>query len=288
MATQGTDGVPPATRSAGVQTGIGGSVADGVENSAVGASVTPAIEFQNVYKSFGSLQVLRGINLTVLPADVVAVCGPSGSGKSTLIRLINHLETVSRGEILIDGVPTAALQGRPLQHLRTEIGFVFQQFNLYAHLNAEDNVSLALRKVRGVSNERARERAAKLLDRVGLADKARQYPAELSGGQQQRVAIARALATDPKIVLFDEPTSALDPEMTGEVLHVMQELAESGITMMVVTHEMSFAREVADRVIFIDAGVILEQATPADFFNAPVNPRTRQFLKQLLSPLSPR
>jgi polar amino acid transport system ATP-binding protein len=171
--------------------------------------------------------------------------------------------------------------------LRTEIGFVFQQFNLYAHLNAEDNVSLALRKVRGVSNEKARQRAAKLLDRVGLADKARQYPAELSGGQQQRVAIARALATDPKIVLFDEPTSALDPEMTGEVLHVMQGLAKSGITMMVVTHEMSFAREVADRVIFLDAGVILEQAAPADFFNAPVNPRVRRFLKQLLSPLSP-
>jgi polar amino acid transport system ATP-binding protein len=264
-----------------------GTVADAVSNSAAGASATPAIEFRDVYKSFGQLQVLRGISLTVEPGDVVAVCGPSGSGKSTLIRLINHLETVTQGEIFINGAPTAALHGRLLQQLRTEIGFVFQQFNLYAHLNAEDNVSLALRKVRGVSNVKARERAAKLLDRVGLADKARQYPAELSGGQQQRVAIARALATDPKIVLFDEPTSALDPEMTGEVLHVMQGLAKSGITMMVVTHEMSFAREVADRVVFLDAGVILEQAAPADFFSAPVNPRTRRFLKQLLSPLSP-
>ncbi len=275
--------VPMTTRYAGSQTHIGGSAAD----DAASASLTPAIEFRDVYKSFGSLHVLRGINLAIAPGDVVAVCGPSGSGKSTLIRLINHLETVTRGEIFINGVPTATLRGRPLQQLRTEIGFVFQQFNLYAHLNAEDNVSLALRKVRGVSNEKARQRAAKLLDRVGLADKARQYPAELSGGQQQRVAIARALATDPKIVLFDEPTSALDPEMTGEVLHVMQGLAKSGITMMVVTHEMSFAREVADRVIFLDAGVILEQAAPADFFNAPVNPRVRRFLKQLLSPLSP-
>jgi len=253
---------------------------------AIGASVPPAIEFRDIYKSYGSLQVLRGIDLKVAPGEVIAVCGPSGSGKSTLIRIINRLETISRGEILIDGVPTAAFKGRRLQELRTEIGFVFQQFNLYSHLNAEDNVSLALRKVRGVPREKAQARALALLDRVGLADKAKQYPAQLSGGQQQRVAIARALATDPKVVLFDEPTSALDPEMIGEVLHVMQELPKSGITMVVVTHEMSFAREIADWVVFIDEGVILERAKPADFFSAPVHPRTRRFLQQLLSPLS--
>jgi polar amino acid transport system ATP-binding protein len=261
-------------------------VEGGAGEPAIGASAPPAIEFRDIYKSYGALQVLRGINLTVAPGEVIAVCGPSGSGKSTLIRIINRLETITRGEILIDGVPTAAFKGRQLQDLRTEIGFVFQQFNLYAHLDSEDNVSLALRKVRGVPREKAQARALELLDRVGLADKAKQYPAQLSGGQQQRVAIARALATDPKIVLFDEPTSALDPEMIGEVLHVMQELPKSGITMMVVTHEMSFAREIADRVVFIDEGVILEQAKPADFFSAPVHPRARRFLQQLLSPLS--
>jgi polar amino acid transport system ATP-binding protein len=232
------------------------------------------------------LQVLRDIDLKVAPGQTVAVCGPSGSGKSTLLRLVNRLESITSGEILVDGVPTAGFRGRKLQLLRTEIGFVFQQFNLYANLNAADNVSLALRNVRGVAREKARARALELLERVGLADKAPYFPSQLSGGQQQRVAIARALATDPKIVLFDEPTSALDPEMIGEVLRVMRELPKSGITMVVVTHEMSFARDIADWVIFIDAGAIIEQAAPTDFFSAPVHERTRHFLQQVLSPLS--
>jgi polar amino acid transport system ATP-binding protein len=231
------------------------------------------------------LPVLRDIDLKVAPGQLMAVCGPSGSGKSTLLRLINRLESISAGDILIDGVPTAGFRGRKLQQLRTEIGFVFQQFNLYANLNAADNVSLALRNVRGVQREKARARALELLERVGLADKAPCFPSQLSGGQQQRVAIARALATDPKVVLFDEPTSALDPEMIGEVLRVMLELAKSGITMMVVTHEMSFARDIADWVIFIDGGAIVEQAAPADFFGAPVHERTHHFLQQILSPL---
>ncbi len=247
---------------------------------------TPAIEFRKICKSYGQLRVLRDIDLKVAPGQVMAVCGPSGSGKSTLLRLVNRLESISTGEILIDGVPTAGFRGRKLQQLRTEIGFVFQQFNLYANLNAADNVSLALRNVRGVSREKSRARALELLERVGLADKATCFPSQLSGGQQQRVAIARALATDPKVVLFDEPTSALDPEMIGEVLRVMQELPKSGITMMVVTHEMSFARDIADWVIFIDGGAIVEQAAPADFFGAPVHERTRHFLQQILSPLA--
>ncbi len=250
------------------------------------ASAPPLIELQNLHKWHGDLHVLRGINLSVARGEALAIIGPSGSGKSTLIRLVNRLEAISKGEIVIDGVPTAGFSGRDLRKLRSEIGFVFQQFNLYGHLNALDNVALALRKVRGVERAAAEARARALLERVGLADKASHFPAQLSGGQQQRVAIARALATDPKIVLFDEPTSALDPEMIGEVLAVIRELPKAGITILVVTHEMTFAREVADRVAFIDGGTILELETPERFFSAPTHPRTRRFLQQVLSPLS--
>ena len=248
---------------------------------------TVAVEFRQVSKSFGQHEVIRNVDLRVASGEVVAVCGPSGSGKSTLIRLINQLETVSRGEILIDTKPTRGLSGAALRQLRTHIGFVFQQFNLYAHLTAQDNVSLALIKVHGWKKSAAREKALALLTRVGLGDKALHYPEQLSGGQQQRVAIARALVTDPNIILFDEPTSALDPEMIGEVLLVMQALAKSGITMIVVTHEMSFAREIADRVIFMDGGEILEQAAPEDFFLRPQHPRAQRFLQKVLFPLHP-
>ncbi|WP_454915958.1 amino acid ABC transporter ATP-binding protein [Xanthobacter sediminis] len=247
---------------------------------------TPLIVLKNLHKWHGALHVLKGIDLEVGRGEAIAIIGPSGSGKSTLIRCINRLETISDGEILIEGVPTSGFSGRRLRELRTEIGFVFQQFNLYGHLDALDNVSLALRKVRSVPRAKAEARAHELLDRVGLADKAHHYPAQLSGGQQQRVAIARALATSPKIVLFDEPTSALDPEMIGEVLAVIRELPKHGITILVVTHEMSFAREVADKVAFIDGGTILELEPPATFFAAPSHARTRRFLTQVLSPLS--
>lgn len=249
---------------------------------------TVAVEFRQVSKAFGHHEVIRHVDLQVASGEVVAVCGPSGSGKSTLIRLINQLETVSSGEILIDQQPTRNLSGAALRQLRTHIGFVFQQFNLYAHLTAQDNVSLALIKVHGWKKSEAREKALALLTRVGLRDKALHYPEQLSGGQQQRVAIARALVTDPNIILFDEPTSALDPEMIGEVLLVMQELAKSGITMIVVTHEMSFAREIADRVIFMDGGEILEQAQPEDFFLRPQHPRAQRFLQKVLFPLHPQ
>jgi len=249
---------------------------------------TAAVEFRQVSKFFGPHEVIRNVDLRVNSGEVVAVCGPSGSGKSTLIRLINQLESVSSGEIFIAGQPTRNLRGAALRQLRTHIGFVFQQFNLYAHLTAEDNVSLALIKVHGWKKIEAREKARALLARVGLGDKAQHYPEQLSGGQQQRVAIARALVTDPGIILFDEPTSALDPEMIGEVLLVMQELAKSGITMIVVTHEMSFAREIADRVIFMAGGEILEQAQPEDFFLRPQHPRAQRFLQKVLFPLHPQ
>ncbi|WP_238485870.1 amino acid ABC transporter ATP-binding protein [Rahnella perminowiae] len=252
------------------------------------AAKTAAVEFRQVSKSFGPHEVIRNVDLRVDSGEVVAVCGPSGSGKSTLIRLINQLESVTRGEILINDQPAQNLKGAALRQLRTHIGFVFQQFNLYAHLTAEDNVSLALIKVHGWKKNVAREKARALLGRVGLGDKALHYPEQLSGGQQQRVAIARALVTDPGIILFDEPTSALDPEMIGEVLLVMQELAKSGITMIVVTHEMSFAREIADRVIFMDGGEILEQAQPEDFFLRPQHPRAQRFLQKVLFPLHPQ
>jgi len=244
----------------------------------------PMIEFRDVYKSYGNHHVLKHINLSIQRGEVVMICGPSGSGKSTLIRTLNRLETLSAGEIFIDGEPTSAFKGRRLQRLRAEIGFVFQQFNLYAHLTALENITLAPQKVLGLSKAEAIERAERLLARVGLPDKSEHYPAQLSGGQQQRVAIARALAMQPKILLFDEPTSALDPEMIGEVLAVMRELPHTGITMMVVTHEMGFARELSDRIAFIDEGEILETAPPAEFFHAPAHPRVQRFLQQVLSP----
>ena len=244
-----------------------------------------SVELRNVIKQFDTHTVLNGVSLSVEPGEVVTILGPSGSGKSTLIRLINQLESLSGGEIFIDDKPISQLRGAALRQLRSRIGFVFQQFNLYSHLTAHQNISLALEYVHGWNKAAAARRALELLDQVGLAEKASAYAAQLSGGQQQRVAIARALASSPQIILFDEPTSALDPEMIGEVLQVMKNLAHSGITMIVVTHEMHFAREIADRVVFIDGGEILEVAAPEDFFTRPQHPRTQRFLKKVLDPL---
>ena len=241
-----------------------------------------SITFRDVAKRYGDHQVLNAINLQVEPGEVVAILGPSGSGKSTLIRLINQLESLSGGEILIDGNPTSRLSGSALRQLRSRVGFVFQQFNLYAHLTAQENITLALERVHGWEKSAAQARALALLRQVGLEEKAQQMPAQLSGGQQQRVAIARALAMQPRIMLFDEPTSALDPEMVGEVLDVMKGLAREGMTMVVVTHEMGFAREVADRVLFMESGELLVDEKPADFFDNPPSPRLRQFLSQVL------
>ena len=242
------------------------------------------IQLEGVHKWFGSLHVLNDVHLKVEAGEVLVVCGPSGSGKSTLIRTINALEPVDNGRVIVNGHDLAD-RATDLNKIRTEIGFVFQQFNLYPHLTVLRNLTLAPQKVRGLSRADAEERAMALLERVGLAAKRDAYPAQLSGGQQQRVAIARALAMQPKIMLFDEPTSALDPEMIGEVLAVMLDLARSGMTMVVVTHEMGFAREVSDRVVFMDAGAILEQAPPEMFFGNAQHERARQFLKQVLSPL---
>ncbi|HGY1193592.1 TPA: amino acid ABC transporter ATP-binding protein [Citrobacter braakii] len=244
-----------------------------------------SVELRNVIKQFDTHTVLNGVSLSVEPGEVVTILGPSGSGKSTLIRLINQLESLSGGEIFIDDKPISQLRGAALRQLRSRIGFVFQQFNLYSHLTAHQNISLALEYVHGWNKAAAARRALELLDQVGLAEKASAYAAQLSGGQQQRVAIARALASSPQILLFDEPTSALDPEMIGEVLQVMKNLAHSGITMIVVTHEIHFAREIADRVVFIDGGEILEVAAPEDFFTRPQHPRTQRFLKKVLDPL---
>jgi polar amino acid transport system ATP-binding protein len=242
------------------------------------------IRFEGVHKWFRSLHVLKDINLQVKPGEVVVVCGPSGSGKSTLIRTINKLEAIQQGRLIVDGMDLSNAK-TDINKLRAEIGFVFQQFNLYPHLTALKNITLAPIKIRRTPKKEAEEQALALLARVGLSDKKDAHPAQLSGGQQQRVAIARALAMKPRIMLFDEPTSALDPEMIGEVLAVMQDLAGSGMTMVVVTHEMSFAKEVAHRIIFMDDGVILEEAHPKEFFKNPKHERTRQFLKQVLSPM---
>jgi len=244
-----------------------------------------SVVFRQVVKEYGRHRVLNGIDLTINAGEVVAILGPSGSGKSTLIRLINQLETLSGGEIWVDAKPTSQLGGKALRQLRSRIGFVFQQFNLYAHLTAAQNITLALESVHGWQRRDAERRAVELLERVGLAEKAHAMPSQLSGGQQQRVAIARALASSPQIILFDEPTSALDPEMIGEVLQVMKSLAHSGITMIVVTHEMQFAREIADRVVFIDGGDVLEVAPPAEFFARPQHPRAVRFLQKVLNPL---
>jgi glutamate transport system ATP-binding protein len=243
---------------------------------------TPMIAIRDVNKHFGSLHVLRDINLEVARGQVVVVLGPSGSGKSTLCRTINRLETIDSGSIAIDGEELPA-EGRKLAQLRSDVGMVFQSFNLFAHKTILENVTLAPMKVRGVSKDKARERAMALLERVGIANQAEKYPAQLSGGQQQRVAIARSLAMEPKVMLFDEPTSALDPEMINEVLAVMTGLAEEGMTMLVVTHEMGFARRAANRVVFMADGAIVEDTTPADFFENPKSDRAKDFLGKILN-----
>jgi polar amino acid transport system ATP-binding protein len=240
------------------------------------------IEFVNVNKWYGQHHVLNNVNERVERGQVVVICGPSGSGKSTLIRTVNRLEPIERGHIIVGDVDVNDRK-MSVNRLRSGIGFVFQQFNLFPHLSVKENVALAPVNVRGVSKAEANERAGQLLEKVGLQHKADAYPAQLSGGQQQRVAIARALAMDPPVMLFDEPTSALDPEMVGEVLQVMKELANDGMTMMCVTHEMGFAREVADKVWFIAEGIVLERASPSDFFKAPNHPRAQKFVADIRS-----
>ena len=239
------------------------------------------ISIRNLKKSFGDLHVLKGIDLDVRRGEKVVVLGPSGSGKSTMLRCINALEDADSGTITVDGVEVTSRRTN-INRLREHLGMVFQRFNLWPHKTVLENVMLGQMVVSGRSKAEARERALKMLERVGLAAKADEYPVRLSGGQQQRVGIARALAMDPKAILFDEPTSALDPELVGEVLAVMKSLADEGMTMIVVTHEITFAREVADRVIFMDGGVIVEQGTPADVLVHPKEERTRAFLKRVL------
>ncbi|WP_409238425.1 amino acid ABC transporter ATP-binding protein [Streptomyces sp. PA5.6] len=244
-------------------------------------AVDPLIELRDVNKYYGELHVLQDIDLTVGKGEVVVVIGPSGSGKSTLCRTINRLETIQSGEIRLDGRPLPD-EGKALARLRAEVGMVFQSFNLFAHKTVLQNVSLAQLKVRGRKKDEAEKRSRELLERVGLSAHADKYPAQLSGGQQQRVAIARALAMDPKALLFDEPTSALDPEMINEVLEVMQQLAREGMTMVVVTHEMGFARSAANRVVFMADGRIVEDRTPEDFFTRPESERAKDFLSKIL------
>ena len=242
--------------------------------------LVPVIELKHVEKHFGELHVLKDINLKVKKGEVVVIIGPSGSGKSTLCRTINRLETIDSGEILIDGVAIPE-EGKDLARLRAQIGMVFQSFNLFAHKNILDNVTLGPTDVLHTPKKEAREEAMKLLKRVGVGSQAAKMPAQLSGGQKQRVAIARSLAMHPKAILFDEPTSALDPEMIGEVLDVMTELAGDGMTMVVVTHEMNFARRVADRIIFMDGGNIIEENTPEKFFAHPATQRAQDFLNSI-------
>jgi ABC-type polar amino acid transport system ATPase subunit len=240
------------------------------------------IEFKNVHKWFAELHVLNNINLKVNPGEVVVICGPSGSGKSTLIRCINRLETIQKGEIIVDNMKVHDPKTK-MTKVRAEIGFVFQQFNLYPHMMALENVTLAPMKVRKIKKEEALSMGREVLAKVGLGDKINSYPAQLSGGQQQRVAIARGLCMRPKIMLFDEPTSALDPEMINEVLEVMRGLALEGMTMIVVTHEMGFAKEVAHRIVFMDQGELIEAAPPHEFFANPKNDRTKFFLSKILT-----
>ena len=242
----------------------------------------PLVVLSGVNKHFGALHVLKDIDLSVDAGEVVVVIGPSGSGKSTLCRAINRLETIDSGSISLDGKPLPQ-EGKELARLRADVGMVFQSFNLFAHKTILDNVTLGPIKVRGLSKADAEKKATALLERVGVAHQAAKYPAQLSGGQQQRVAIARALAMDPKVILFDEPTSALDPEMINEVLDVMTALATSGMTMVVVTHEMGFARRAADRVVFMADGELVETAAPEDFFTAPKSDRARDFLSKILT-----
>ena len=239
------------------------------------------IEFQDIHKWYGDFHVLKGVSEEIQKGEVLVVCGPSGSGKSTFIRCLNRLEQIQRGEILLEG-RNIYDKSVKLNELRAEVGIVFQQFNLYPHLTVLNNVTLAPIKVRKMEKAKAISHAMELLTRVGIESQAHKFPVELSGGQQQRVAIARALAMQPKVMMFDEPTSALDPEMINEVLNVMKDLARDGMTMLCITHEMGFAREVADRVIFMDHGVILEEASPDEFFKNPKHERTRAFLKEIL------
>ncbi|MGO2008975.1 amino acid ABC transporter ATP-binding protein [Vreelandella alkaliphila] len=245
---------------------------------------SPIVRMQQLNKHFGSLHVLNNVDLEIVPGEVVVIIGASGSGKSTLIRCINGLEEFQAGSLDVDGnqlLPNGK-SSKALQTIRTEVGMVFQQFNLFPHLSVRDNVTLAPMKVRGWSRQDAEDTAERLLERVGIADQADKYPSQLSGGQQQRVALARALAMEPRLMLFDEPTSALDPEMIGEVLDAMRELAKEGMTMVIVTHEMGFAREVADRVIFIHKGEIAEQGPPEQLFDTPQHERTQSFLARVL------
>ena len=239
------------------------------------------IKFKNVNKFFKDLHVVKNVNLEIGQGEVVVICGPSGSGKSTLIRTVNQLESIQSGEIWVDGINVADPQ-TDLNKVRTEVGFVFQHFNLYPHLSVLENIILSPVVVKKQRREDVIPKALHLLERVGLSHKKDALPGELSGGQQQRVAIARGLAMEPRVMLFDEPTSALDPEMVGEVLKVMKDLAQSGMTMMCVTHEMGFAREVADRVIFVDHGQIVEDAPPEEFFTRPKSERAKQFLAQVM------
>jgi polar amino acid transport system ATP-binding protein len=251
----------------------------------------PMVRAEGVHKRFGRVEVLKGINLEVMPGEVLCLLGPSGSGKSTFLRCINHLEKINCGRLSVDGELVGYRQdGERLHELReseiarkrAEIGMVFQHFNLFGHMTALENVSCAPIHVKGMSREQARTRGSELLARVGLSDKLAAYPAQLSGGQKQRVAIARALAMDPKLMLFDEPTSALDPELVGEVLQAMQELARDGMTMVVVTHEMGFAKEVADKVVFMDDGLVVESGPPEEVLSNPHHERTRAFLSKVL------
>ncbi|MDK8470393.1 amino acid ABC transporter ATP-binding protein [Corynebacterium accolens] len=252
---------------------------------------TPMISAQNVHKSFGQFEVLKGIDLEVQPGEVACLLGPSGSGKSTFLRCVNHLDKATAGRLYVDGELIGyrekngilyEISEKQAAQQRSDIGMVFQSFNLFPHRTVIENIIEAPMQVKKVPEDKARKRAMELLDEVGLAAKADNYPVQLSGGQQQRVAIARAVAMDPKLMLFDEPTSALDPELVGEVLHVMKNLAAQGMTMLVVTHEMGFAREVADKIFFMDGGVVLESGTPAEVLENPQQPRTKEFLSSLL------
>ena len=239
------------------------------------------IKVEKLKKSFGSLEVLKDINITIQPREVCVVIGPSGSGKSTFLRCLNMLETITAGKVFIEDVDLTDKKTN-INKIRTEVGMVFQHFNLFPHLTVLENITLAPKKVRNRANDSAKTKALELLKKVGLSDKANVYPDSLSGGQKQRVAIARALAMEPKIMLFDEPTSALDPEMVGEVLEVMKQLAKEGMTMVIVTHEMGFAREVGDRVVFMDGGYIVEEGLPEELFGNPQNERTKAFLGKVL------
>ncbi|HET7628847.1 MAG TPA: amino acid ABC transporter ATP-binding protein [Bacillales bacterium] len=239
------------------------------------------IEVKDLHKYFGDLEVLKGINASIAEQEVVCVVGPSGSGKSTFLRCLNLLEDITSGKVIINDHDLTDPETN-INMVRTEVGMVFQHFNLFPHMNVLENITLGPTKVKKMNKNAAKEAAKELLDKVGLADKAEVYPESLSGGQKQRVAIARALAMNPKVMLFDEPTSALDPELVGDVLEVMKNLAREGMTMVVVTHEMGFAREVGDRVLFMDEGIIMEENTPEEIFTNPQNPRTQEFLSKVL------